>query len=45
MDLPHWAGVLPLRRVAGPPEPDRGVSAPTPDYMAYVAEKEPMATP
>ena len=45
MDLPHWAGVLPLRRVAGPPEPDRGVSAPTPDYVAYVAEKEPMATP
>ena len=23
--LPHWAGVLPLRRVAGPPEPDAGV--------------------
>jgi uncharacterized protein len=32
--LPHWAGVLPLRRVAGPPEPDSGVGAPPPDYLA-----------
>jgi uncharacterized protein len=32
--LPHWAGVLPLRRVAGPPEPDAGVGAPPPDYLA-----------
>ena len=31
MDLPHWAGVLPLHRVAGPPEPDDGVAAPAPD--------------
>jgi uncharacterized protein len=31
--LPHWAGVLPLRRVAGPPEPDTGVDAPTPGYL------------
>jgi RimJ/RimL family protein N-acetyltransferase/nitroimidazol reductase NimA-like FMN-containing flavoprotein (pyridoxamine 5'-phosphate oxidase superfamily) len=31
--LPHWAGVLPLRTVAGVPEPDTGVTAPTPSYL------------
>jgi RimJ/RimL family protein N-acetyltransferase/nitroimidazol reductase NimA-like FMN-containing flavoprotein (pyridoxamine 5'-phosphate oxidase superfamily) len=31
--LPHWAGVLPLRRAAGPPEPDAGVSGPPPAYL------------
>ncbi|MFK3980367.1 bifunctional pyridoxamine 5'-phosphate oxidase family protein/GNAT family N-acetyltransferase [Micromonospora sp. NPDC050397] len=31
--LPHWAGVLPLRQVAGPPEPDAGVTAPVPGYL------------
>jgi RimJ/RimL family protein N-acetyltransferase/nitroimidazol reductase NimA-like FMN-containing flavoprotein (pyridoxamine 5'-phosphate oxidase superfamily) len=34
LELPHWAGVLPVRRVTGPPEPDAGVSAPTPDYLS-----------
>ncbi|HEV7963807.1 MAG TPA: bifunctional pyridoxamine 5'-phosphate oxidase family protein/GNAT family N-acetyltransferase [Actinoplanes sp.] len=34
LDLPHWAGVLPLRRVAGPPETDVGVGAAPPDYLA-----------
>lgn len=34
MALPHWAGVLPLRRVAGPPEPDAGVTTPPPGYLA-----------
>jgi uncharacterized protein len=33
LGLPHWAGVLPLRRVAGPPEPDVGVTAATPHYL------------
>lgn len=33
VDLPHWAGVLPLRLVPGPPEPDAGVSAPVPAYL------------
>jgi RimJ/RimL family protein N-acetyltransferase/nitroimidazol reductase NimA-like FMN-containing flavoprotein (pyridoxamine 5'-phosphate oxidase superfamily) len=33
LTLPHWAGVLPLRRVAGPPEPDTGVGAAPPDYL------------
>jgi RimJ/RimL family protein N-acetyltransferase/nitroimidazol reductase NimA-like FMN-containing flavoprotein (pyridoxamine 5'-phosphate oxidase superfamily) len=33
LTLPHWAGVLPFRRVAGPPEPDVGVAAPPPDYL------------
>lgn len=31
--LPHWAGVLPIRRVAGPPETDAGVTAPPPAYL------------
>jgi RimJ/RimL family protein N-acetyltransferase/nitroimidazol reductase NimA-like FMN-containing flavoprotein (pyridoxamine 5'-phosphate oxidase superfamily) len=34
LTLPHWAGVLPIRRVAGPPEPDTGVTTPPPDYLA-----------
>ncbi|AVT37531.1 bifunctional pyridoxamine 5'-phosphate oxidase family protein/GNAT family N-acetyltransferase [Plantactinospora sp. BB1] len=32
-DLPHWAGVLPLRTVAGRPEPDAGVTAALPAYL------------
>ncbi len=33
--LPHWAGVLPLRTVAGPPEPDplRKADVPLPSYL------------
>ena len=31
--LPHWAGVLPLVRVAGPPEPAAGVAAAPPGYL------------
>ncbi|BEL11891.1 hypothetical protein Q0Z83_100820 [Actinoplanes sichuanensis] len=31
--LPHWAGVLPLRTVAGPPETDQGVAAAPPTYL------------
>jgi RimJ/RimL family protein N-acetyltransferase/nitroimidazol reductase NimA-like FMN-containing flavoprotein (pyridoxamine 5'-phosphate oxidase superfamily) len=31
--LPHWAGVLPLRRVAGPPESEAGVGAAPPAYL------------
>jgi RimJ/RimL family protein N-acetyltransferase/nitroimidazol reductase NimA-like FMN-containing flavoprotein (pyridoxamine 5'-phosphate oxidase superfamily) len=34
LGLPHWAGVLPVRRVTGPPEPDAGVGAPAPDYLS-----------
>lgn len=49
LDLPHWAGVLPLRRVAGPPEPDGSVVVPAPAYLtaerSYVAENELMAKP
>lgn len=33
LTLPHWAGVVPLRVVAGPPEPDAGVTAPPPTYL------------
>lgn len=33
LGLPGWAGVIPLRLVAGRPEPD-GPSAPPPDYLA-----------
>ena len=32
-ELPHWAGVLPIRRVTGPPEPDDGVGAAPPAYL------------
>lgn len=32
--LPHWAGVLPLRRVPGPPRPDAGTTASLPGYLA-----------
>ena len=49
MDLPHWAGVRPLWRVAGPPEPDAGVAVPPPAYLtaddSCGAEKELMAKP
>ncbi|MGN9803641.1 bifunctional pyridoxamine 5'-phosphate oxidase family protein/GNAT family N-acetyltransferase [Micromonospora sp. L32] len=30
LDLPYWAGVVPLRLTAGLPEPDAGVTAPVP---------------
>ncbi|WP_412740849.1 bifunctional pyridoxamine 5'-phosphate oxidase family protein/GNAT family N-acetyltransferase [Krasilnikovia sp. MM14-A1259] len=40
--LPHWAGVLPLQRIMGPPEPDAGVGAPAPDYL--VAGRSPWHT-
>ncbi|BFU42969.1 bifunctional pyridoxamine 5'-phosphate oxidase family protein/GNAT family N-acetyltransferase [Krasilnikovia sp. MM14-A1004] len=33
LGLPHWAGVLPLRRVTGVPEPDAGVGAAPPGYL------------
>jgi nitroimidazol reductase NimA-like FMN-containing flavoprotein (pyridoxamine 5'-phosphate oxidase superfamily) len=31
--LPYWAGIVPLRMSAGPPEPDAGVTAPVPEYL------------
>ena len=33
-DLPHWAGVVPLRRVAGPPETGAGVAVGPPGYLS-----------
>ena len=33
LDLPYWAGVLPLRLTAGLPEPAPGVTAPLPAYL------------
>ncbi|WP_436527087.1 bifunctional pyridoxamine 5'-phosphate oxidase family protein/GNAT family N-acetyltransferase [Actinoplanes sp. HUAS TT8] len=33
LGLPHWAGVLPIRRVSGPPETDAGVALPPPAYL------------
>jgi nitroimidazol reductase NimA-like FMN-containing flavoprotein (pyridoxamine 5'-phosphate oxidase superfamily) len=38
MGLPYWAGVVPVRQVAGAPEPDHGVSGPVP---AHVGDWEP----
>lgn len=32
-ELPYWAGVVPMRMVPGPAEPDAGVTAPIPDYL------------
>ena len=31
--LPHWAGVVPLRLIAGRPEPAPGVTTPPPAYL------------
>jgi nitroimidazol reductase NimA-like FMN-containing flavoprotein (pyridoxamine 5'-phosphate oxidase superfamily) len=31
--LPYWAGVVPLRLVAGQPQPDAGVAVPVPPYL------------
>ncbi|RZT76951.1 nitroimidazol reductase NimA-like FMN-containing flavoprotein (pyridoxamine 5'-phosphate oxidase superfamily) [Micromonospora violae] len=33
LDLPYWAGVLPLRLTPGQPEPDAGVTAPLPAFL------------
>jgi nitroimidazol reductase NimA-like FMN-containing flavoprotein (pyridoxamine 5'-phosphate oxidase superfamily) len=33
LDLPHWAGVVPLRLTPGQPQPDRGVDGPVPSYL------------
>jgi len=33
LDLPYWAGVVPLRLVPGMPEPDAGVTVPVPHYL------------
>lgn len=33
LDLPYWAGVVPLRLVPGMPEPDLGVTVPVPHYL------------
>ncbi|OWV04197.1 GNAT family N-acetyltransferase [Micromonospora wenchangensis] len=45
LDLPYWAGVVPLRQVAGPPEPDTGVTAPLPAYLSGTGApvREPVA--
>jgi hypothetical protein len=32
--LPHWAGVVPMRLTPDAPEPDEGVTAPLPAYLA-----------
>jgi nitroimidazol reductase NimA-like FMN-containing flavoprotein (pyridoxamine 5'-phosphate oxidase superfamily) len=34
--LPHWAGVVPLRLTAGPPQSDLGVTVPPPTYLPVV---------
>jgi nitroimidazol reductase NimA-like FMN-containing flavoprotein (pyridoxamine 5'-phosphate oxidase superfamily) len=33
LDLPHWAGVVPMRLQPGRPEPDSGVRVPLPAYL------------
>ncbi|WP_433231844.1 GNAT family N-acetyltransferase [Micromonospora sp. CA-248260] len=44
LDLPHWAGVVPLRLTAGPPEPDAGVVAPVPGYLPATGSPTPGST-
>ncbi|MFI1195737.1 bifunctional pyridoxamine 5'-phosphate oxidase family protein/GNAT family N-acetyltransferase [Micromonospora sp. NPDC020750] len=43
LDLPHWAGVLPLALTPGPPEPAAGVTAPLPAYLR--TERSPWLEP
>jgi RimJ/RimL family protein N-acetyltransferase/nitroimidazol reductase NimA-like FMN-containing flavoprotein (pyridoxamine 5'-phosphate oxidase superfamily) len=33
LELPHWAGVVPVRRAMGPPETDAGVRVAPPAYL------------
>jgi uncharacterized protein len=33
-DLPHWAGVVPVRQTRGVPQPAAGVRVPVPPYLA-----------
>jgi len=42
LDLPHWAGVVPLRTLPGLPEPDLGVTAAVPVYLR--GERSPWTT-
>ncbi|GGQ57451.1 hypothetical protein GCM10010166_29020 [Couchioplanes caeruleus subsp. azureus] len=44
LPLPHWAGVIPLQRVAGLPQPDAGVTSAIPAYLPG-APLSPWATP
>jgi uncharacterized protein len=43
LPLPHWAGVLPVHRVFGPPESDAGVAAAPPAYLP--GRQSPWVTP
>ncbi|MFC0531232.1 bifunctional pyridoxamine 5'-phosphate oxidase family protein/GNAT family N-acetyltransferase [Phytohabitans kaempferiae] len=43
LDLPYWAGVVPLRLVPGLPEPDLGVTVPLPHYLR--PPRSPWVTP
>jgi RimJ/RimL family protein N-acetyltransferase/nitroimidazol reductase NimA-like FMN-containing flavoprotein (pyridoxamine 5'-phosphate oxidase superfamily) len=43
LDLPHWAGVLPLRLTPGLAEPAAGVTVPVPAYLQPV--RSPWLTP
>ncbi|WP_212834892.1 bifunctional pyridoxamine 5'-phosphate oxidase family protein/GNAT family N-acetyltransferase [Catellatospora sp. TT07R-123] len=45
LDLPHWAGVVPLRTVAGLPDPAPGVLVPVPDHLRPAASPWLTATP
>jgi uncharacterized protein len=41
LELPVWAGILPLRSTTGAPVPDAGTRVPVPDYLAaYLREQE-----
>lgn len=36
LDLPYWAGVVPLRTLTGRPEPDEGARVPVPGYLRRI---------
>jgi nitroimidazol reductase NimA-like FMN-containing flavoprotein (pyridoxamine 5'-phosphate oxidase superfamily)/RimJ/RimL family protein N-acetyltransferase len=44
-DAPYWAGVVPLRTVAGAPQPDPASAAPTPAYLADYHRAAPDRSP
>jgi uncharacterized protein len=45
LDLPHWAGTVPVDMVRGVPQPDAGVRAPVPDYLVASRASGPVAAP
>lgn len=43
LDLPHWAGVVPIRQVRGAPQPDPEIRVPVPTYLGGPGRGSPPA--